>query len=245
MQSRDRDRRKTPDGTAAHHRPSREPDSARRVTLTIALAVTFVFLLVTAAGLGWFLSGNGPPSSSSDGEAASGGQGTAQEDPGVQDTGGRSTPGEDMVDDPVSGLSYRLPGEEWQRLGDDEVPAEYSSYTVYGSPTDPDAFIVTGHRDLLAVEPLPVAGARLALDALGDMVSDIGSLRLGTSGPTEVDGSPAFGAAVEGEEEGTYGRFLLVERGDRRGAFMLGLNMNGGEAVSTAIDEAFDGLRLP
>ena len=242
MQTKDPDHRRTPDGTAARRRPSREPDSARRVTLVVALAVTSVFLLVTAVGLIWFLSGNGPLSSSSEGEAAPDGRAT-QEDPGARDTGDTSTAGEDMVDDPASGLSYRLPDEDWRRLGDDEVPPEYSSYAVYGSPADPDAFIVTGNRDLLAVEPLPVAGARLALDALGGMVSDIGSLRLGTSGPTEVDGTPAFEAAVEGAE-GTYGRFLLVKTGEQRGAFVLGLNTNGGEAVSTAIDEAFDSLRL-
>ncbi|WP_159944159.1 MULTISPECIES: hypothetical protein [unclassified Nocardiopsis] len=234
MQSQVPDR---PKPRGAHPRRPQELDSAPRVTLAVALTVTFVFLLVTAAGLGWLLSADGPGSGASEEASGEGGNSAAPETPG-----GDSPASEGTVEDPAAGLSYQLPGEGWRRLGDDEVPAEYSSYAVYGSPDDPEAFLVTGSTDLGPVEPLPVAGARLALDSLGGLLSDPGSLRVGPSGATEVDGASAFGAALEGG--GSYGRFLLVETGDRRGGFVVGLNTGGGEEVSTAIDGAFDTVGL-
>jgi len=216
----------------------REDEPARKVTLAIALAVTFVFVLVTVAGVGWFLSDDSPfpgggTSASDEGSPTGEGEGDDASD-------GDSPSPEGMVEDPRSGLTYRLPEEGWQRLGDGEVPPEYHSYAVYGAADDPDAIIVTGSEQLHAAEPMPVAGVRLAVESLGGLVTDVASLEVEPSGGTEVGGSPAFGVAVDGGgEDASYGRFLLVETGDRNGAFMLGINTAGGDDASAAIDEAF------
>jgi hypothetical protein len=226
----------------SRRRPGGEEEPARKVTLAIALTVTFVFLLATAAGLGWFLSDGGPFSgggsaSEADGRAA---DETGDDEAGGDETGGGSPSPEGAVEDPRSGLTYQLPGEGWQRLGDDEVPPEYYSYAVYGSAEDPDAIIVTGSEQLHAAEPMAVAGVRLAVESLGGLVTDVASLEVEPSGATDVGGSPAFGVAVDGGgDEASYGRFLLVETGDRNGAFMLGINTDGGEEATAAIDEAF------
>ncbi|MFD6948799.1 hypothetical protein A6A08_14910 [Nocardiopsis sp. TSRI0078] len=243
MQSEDPDRQAPRSGVGTRPRDREEPGSARGATLTVALTATFAFLLATAAGLVWLLSGEGPLSGA--GDAVSGGSGEPAEpgDSAAGDAGGDTPAPEGTVEDPASGLSYRLPGEDWRRLGDDEVPPEYSSYAVYGSPDEPDAFIVTGSEGLGPAEPPSAAGARLALDALGGLVADPGSLRVEPSGPAEVDGSPAFEAAVSGGEE-SYGRFLLVETGDRKGGFVLGLSTGGGQDASDAIDEAFETVDL-
>jgi len=226
----------------ANERSSRrtggEDEPARKVTLAVALAVTFVFLLVTAAGLGWFLSDGGPFSG---GGTATSDEGSPSDDEADGDASGGDSPSpEGTVEDPRSGLTYQLPGEDWQRLGDDEVPPEYYSYAVYGSADDPDAIIVTGSEQLHAAEPMSVAGVRLAVESLGGLVTDVASLEVEPSGETDVGGSPAFGVAVDGGgDEASYGRFLLVRTGDRNGAFMLGINTAGGDDASAAIDEAF------
>lgn len=227
----------------SRRRTGGDEEPARKVTLTIALVVTFVFLLVTAAGLGWFLSGDGPFSgggASGDDAAAEGESGGATNDDAPE---GDAPSVEGAVEDPRSGLAYQLPGEGWQRLGDDEVPPEYYSYAVYGPADDPAAIIVTGSEEMHAAEPLAVAGVRLAVESLGGLVTDVASLQVEPSGATDVDGSPAFGVAVDGGgDEASYGRFLLVETGDRNGAFMLGINTDGGEDASAAIDEAFESV---
>lgn len=220
-----------------------EPDNARRVTFAIALVVTFLFLLITAGGIGWFLSSGGPLT----------GEDPAAE-PGADDeaeaadptTGSAPAPsGEGTVTDSQSGLAYDLPGEEWARLGDDQVPAEYSSYAVYGSAGDPDAIIVTGTEDLGPLEPVAVSGVRLAMDMVGDLVTDDGDVWVEPSGQTDLDGLPAFGATMgNNSEDGQsgYGRFLVVELADDRGAFMLGLNTEGGDEAATGIDTAFESV---
>jgi hypothetical protein len=221
----------------------REPDNARRVTLTIALVVTFVFLLVTAAGLGWFLSDGSPLSDSGSGSAEGGGD--AAESGGG--TGGAPPDPEDGGGDTATGsgarLAYDLPGGEWRRLGEEEVPAEYSSYAVIGPAEAPDAVIVTGTEDLGSVEPLAVAGVRMAVSTATDLAADMaaeGGVWAEPSGRTEVDGLPAFGATMGTGSGSTYGRFLVVELEDGRGAFMLGLNTGGGDEVTEDIDAAFD-----
>ncbi|MBB6118399.1 hypothetical protein [Nocardiopsis algeriensis] len=216
---------------------ARGEGTARKVTLAVALVVTFAFLLVTAVGIGWFLSDDGPLSD----------EGTASdsESPGAAAPEAGGGGGEGTLTDPRAGLSYPLPGDGWVRAGDDEVPSGYTSYVVLGDPEDPDAFIVTGARELNAVEPLPVAGARLAVEAMAGLASDLGSLGLGPSGPLEVDGVPAFQATLESDEaDGAYGRFLLLEPEDGAGAFVLGLNPNGGDAATEAIDAAFASVSL-
>ncbi|WP_150248813.1 hypothetical protein [Nocardiopsis deserti] len=227
----------------------REPDSARRVTLTIALVVTFVFLLATAAGLGWFLSDGGPLSGSESaeerGDAADGG-GAEESDSGGSDGGedgageteGLTDSGADTGADPPAGLAYELPGEEWHRLGDEEVPSEYSSYAVLGPAEDPDAVIVTGTEELGSVEPIAVAGVRLAVDMAADLAAE-GGVWAEPSGETDVDGLPAFGATMGSDSGDTYGRFVIVELDDGRGAFMLGVNTAGGDGATEDIDAAF------
>ncbi|WP_435111993.1 hypothetical protein [Nocardiopsis synnemataformans] len=225
----------------------REPDSARRVTLTLALVVTFVFLLVTAAGLGWFLSDGGPLSGSGSESAeergdAADGSGAEGSDSGEND-GGENGAGEtegltDNGADPPAGLAYELPGEEWRRLGDEEVPSEYSSYAVLGPAEDPDAVIVTGTEELGSVEPIAVAGVRLAVDMAADLAAE-GGVWAEPSGETDVDGLPAFGATMGSDSGDTYGRFVIVELDDGRGAFMLGINTAGGDGATEDIDAAF------
>ncbi|ASU56317.1 MULTISPECIES: hypothetical protein [Nocardiopsis] len=229
----------------------REPDNARRVTLTIALVVTFAFLLATAAGLGWFLSDGGPlsgsaPESAEEGGDAADGGGAGEGDSGGGGAGDEDTPrdpadGGDTAADPPAGLAYELPGEEWHRLGDGEVPSEYTSYAVLGPAEDPDAVIVTGTEELGSVEPIAVAGVRLAVDLAADLAAE-GGVWAEPSGQTDVDGLPAFGATMGSDSGDTYGRFVIVELDDGRGAFMLGVNTAGGEGASEDIDAAFDSV---
>ncbi|QUX28923.1 hypothetical protein KGD83_27670 [Nocardiopsis akebiae] len=218
----------------------REPDGARRVTLTIALVVTFAFLLATSAGLGWFLSDGGPLSGSAPESAGEGG-GAGEEDGGA---GGTEEAPRDPADggdagaDSPAGLAYELPGGEWNRLGGEEVPPEYTSYAVLGPAGDPDAVIVTGTEELGSVEPIAVAGVRLAVDLAADLAAE-GGVWAEPSGQTDVDGLPAFGATMGGGSGDTYGRFVIVELDDGRGAFMLGVNTAGGDGASEDIDAAF------
>lgn len=223
------------------HLDDGEPDNARRVTFTIALVVTFLFLLVTAGGLGWFLSSGGPLS----GEDTAAGSGADDEEEEANPTTGPAPGGEGAVTDSASGIAYTLPGDEWARLGDDQVPAEYSSYAVYGSANAPDAIIVTGTEDLGPLEPVAVSGVRLAADMVGDLVTDGGNMWVEPSGQTDLDGRPAFGATMGSDSddgENGYGRFLVVELADDRGAFMLGLNTGGGDEATTGIDAAFESV---
>ncbi|WP_047868463.1 hypothetical protein [Nocardiopsis sp. RV163] len=63
--------------------------------------------------------------------------------------------------------------------------------------------------------------------------------------PEEIDrvvGLPAFGATMGGDPGDAYGRFVVVELDDGRGAFMLGVNTEGGDGASEDIDAAFDSL---
>jgi hypothetical protein len=227
----------------------REPDNARRVTLTIALVVTFAFLLATAAGLGWFLSDGGPLSGSASesaeegGDAADGG-GAGEGDSGAggtEDTPREPADGGDTGADHPAGLAYELPGEEWHRLDDGEVPSEYTSYAVLGPAEDPDAVIVTGTEELGSVEPIAVAGVRLAVDMAADLAAE-GGVWAEPSGQTDVDGLPAFGATMGSDSGDTYGRFVIVELDDGRGAFMLGVNTAGGDGATGDIDAAFDSV---
>ncbi|PWV45705.1 hypothetical protein [Nocardiopsis sp. L17-MgMaSL7] len=224
-----------------HPRRVGEPDNARRVTLTVALVVTFLFLLVTAGGIGWFLA-NGTGNGTGPGEDTAS-DGTAGE---TEPTTGSGPPpgGEGTVTDSRAGLAYLLPGEGWARLGDDQVPAEYSSYTVYGSEDDPDAIIVTGTEDLGPLEPIAATGLSLATEMVGELVTGGADLRIEPSGETTLDDRPAFGATLgdASDEDGGYGRFLVVQVTDDRGAFMLGLNTSGGEDATAGIDTAFDSL---
>lgn len=231
----------------------REPDNARRVTLTVALVVTFVFLLVTAGGLGWFLSDGGPLSGSGPEPAQESGSPTGGGDPGengaeengageTQDPPRDPAAGDgDTVADPRAGLTYALPGEGWRRLGDEEVPSEYSSYAVHGPAGDPDAVIVTGTEELGSVDPVAVAGARMAVEMAADLAAE-GGVWAEPSGETDVDGLPAFGATMGSDAGDTYGRFLIVELDDGRGAFMLGINTGGGDGATEDIDAAFDSV---
>jgi hypothetical protein len=234
---RERRERAVP-GTAV--RGVEEGDPARRITLTVALVVTFLFLLATAAGLGWFLSDGGPLSGGSGGGDATAARESAEAADDAGDGSGSPVEPEAVGGD---GLAYTLPGGGWRELDASEVPEEYTSYAVYGSADDPDALIVTGTRDLNAVEPLSVAGTRLALEAAGPLLTSGGTPWAEASGETEVDGSPAFGVSVgtEGGEGGgdAYGRFLLVEVDDGTGAFMLGVNTAGGDEATAHIDAAF------
>lgn len=227
------------------HLDDGEPDNARRVTFTIAIVVTFLFLLVTAGGIGWFLSSGGPPAEE---DTAAGSDADDEAEAAAPATGSGPAPGgEDTVTDSQSGLAYELPGEGWARLGDDQVPAEYSSYTVYGSADAPDAIIVTGTEDLGSLEPVAVSGVRLAVDMVGDLVTDDGDVWVEPSGQADLDGLPAFGATMgnSSEDDGNgYGRFLVVELADDRGAFILGLNTGGGDEATAGIDAAFGSVGL-
>ncbi|GAB3711845.1 hypothetical protein [Nocardiopsis oceani] len=244
----DRPEREGGRDTDAHprRRADGEPDNARRITFTIALVVTFAFLLVTAAGLGWFLSDNGPLSDSPT-AADTDDEGAEDEADGAEeDSGAAPDPvDEDTVTDSEAGLTYDLPGDAWERLGDDQVPAEYTSYAVYGSADDPDAVIITGTEDLGPLEPIAVSGVSLALDTADDLVTDVSDLRAEPSGDTEVDGLPAFGVTMGGstdDGEESYGRFLVVELDGDQGAFMLGLNTGGGDEATAEVDSAFDSV---
>ncbi|WP_017581481.1 hypothetical protein [Nocardiopsis valliformis] len=228
-----------------HPRPDDgEPDSARRVTFTIAIVVTSVFLLLTAGGIGWFIAG-GLPSSGEDSAADAGADDATGDDTAETDAAPGGRGGEGTVSDSHSGLAYDLPGDGWTRLGDDQVPAEYSSYVVYGSADDPDAIIVTGTEDLGPLEPIAVSGARLAADMVGDLITGGGDVWVEPSGQTSLDDLPAFGATMgSGTDDGagSYGRFLVVELNDDTGAFMLGLNTGGGDEATAGIDAAFESV---
>lgn len=223
-------------------------EPARRITRTVALVVTFLFLLVTAGGLGWFLSDRGPLSGAGSDEGGAGAEatGTDESSEGTEEDGADEGGG-DMSADPVTvggdGLAYTLPGQGWHQLDADDVPEEYTSYAVHGTDDDPAALIVTGTRELNAVEPLSVAAARLALESAGPLLTSGGTPWAEPSGEREVDGSPAFGVSVgtEGGDAGAdvYGRFLLVEVDDGTGAFMLGVNTAGGDEATAHIDAAF------
>ncbi|WP_017603074.1 hypothetical protein [Nocardiopsis alkaliphila] len=216
-----------------------EPDNTRKVTFTIALVVTVLFLLVTAAGLGWMLSGNGPLTAStdeSDGES---------KDPGDDERTDveRAAPEDGTVSDPNSGLTYELPGEGWQRLGDDEVPPEYSTYAVYGPPEDPKAIIVTGSESLGPLEPLALTAVDMATDMVGQLVAEEGDLWVEPSGATELGDHSAFGVTMGSEAaegDAAYGRFLVAELDGDQGAFMLGLSTTGDAAIIEDIEAAFD-----
>lgn len=219
-----------------------EPDGARKITFTIAVTVTILFLLVTAGGLGWFLSDNVPLHGATADEPGH----TAGEADGTETDTERTDPADGAdgaVSDPNSGLSYVLPGDGWQRLGDDEVPAEYSTYAVYGSPENPDAIIVTGGESLGPLEPLALTAVDMATDMVGPLVAEGGDLRIEPTGNTEVDDHSAFGATMGGETADggqAYGRFLVVELDGDQGAFMLGLNTAEDATVTEAIDAAFE-----
>ena len=229
-----------------HRRADGEPDNARRITFTVALVVTFAFLLVTAAGLGWFLSDDGPLSDSPTAVGTDDEDTADEADEGEEDSGTAPEPvDEDTVTDSEGGLAYELPGDAWERLGDDQVPAEYTSYAVYGSADDPDAVIITGTEDLGPLEPIAVSGVPLALDTADSLVTDVSDLWAEPSGDTEVDGLPAFGVTMGGstdDGEESYGRFLVVELDGDHGAFMLGLNTGGGDGATAEIDSAFDSV---
>lgn len=218
----------------------REPDGARRITFTIALVVTVAFLLVTAAGAGWLLSDGGPLTGSSAAEEDGADREEAREE-APEDPGGTVSGDGDTVTDSRSRLAYELPGQGWRRLGDDEVPTEYSSYTVYGPAEDPDAVIVTGTEDLTEAEPIAVTGVRTAVDMAADLVTE-GEVWAQPSGETDVDGLPAFGASMGSDPGDAYGRFLILELDGDRGAFMLGLNTDGGAEATEGIDAAFDSV---
>ncbi|WP_304452299.1 hypothetical protein [Nocardiopsis sp. YSL2] len=236
-----RERRSGPE-SAAPGRAVRGVDggeAAPKVARTVALAVTFLFLLVTAGGLGWFLSGGGPLSATGSGEGDAGAEAT-----GAGESADGTGQGDDASAAPVAvggdRLAYTLPGRGWHQIDADEVPEEYTSYAVHGSDDDPDALIVTGTHELNAVEPLPVAGTRLALEAAGPLLTSGGTPWAEPSGEREVDGAPAFGVSVGTEgDEGVYGRFLLVEVDEGTGAFMLGVNTAGGDEATAHIDAAF------
>ncbi|WP_431888787.1 hypothetical protein [Nocardiopsis alba] len=224
---------------AGPRRIDEEPDNARRITFTIAVLVTSVFLLTTAAGLGRLLLGGDDAKPSAADPSPTGEE--APEAPGATEGLG----GEGTVSDPRSGLAYTLAGEGWTRLGDDQVPPEYTSYTVYGSPEDPGAVIVTGGEELGPLEPLAATAVSMATRMVGHLATDGGDLWVEPSGATEVDGRPAFGATMgddSGSDEEAYGRFLVVELDGDQGAFVLGLNTDGGAEATADIDAAFDSL---
>lgn len=227
-------------GGRPRHRDTGEPDSAKRITFTLAAAVTLLFLLVTAGGLGWLLSPGGPAS-----ELTSGSEETG--DPDGSSTGNQPSDDapapEGTVADPGSGLSYELP-DGWERLGDDEVPQGYSSYAVLGSVEDPDAFVVTGSQRFDGTESLEETGLRLAADTAGTFVNGGGVPEVEPAAEDGVDGLPSFGASVASGGDGTepYGRFVLVEMDESHGAFVLGLNSDGGPGASDAVDEALDSV---
>lgn len=222
---------------------SDESDNARKVTFTIAAVVTVLFLLITATGVVWFLSRD----DSSVGPDTDSGDASATEDEGSAEGGesdtGQAPIGTGTVSDPNSGLAFQLPGQDWQRLGDDQVPPEYGTYSIHGSPQDPDAIIVTGTEELGPLEPLALTAVDMATDIVGQLVAQEGDLWIEPDGATDVDGVPAFGATMgsdSGDDTDTYGRFLVMEVGGDQGAFMLGLNTGGGEEVTDGIDAAFD-----
>lgn len=224
-------------GGRPRHRETGEPDSAKRVTFTVAVVATFLFLLVTAGGLGWFLSSGDPAS-----ELTSGAEDAEDPTAGSEPSDDSPAP-EGTVADPGSGVAYELPDGGWERLGDDEVPQEYSSYVVLGTVDDPDAFIVTGSQRFDGSESLEETGLRLASEAVGTFVGGSDVPEVAPSGTEEVDGHPAFGASVgspAGEEP--YGRLVVVEMDDSLGAFALGLNTDGGAEASAAVDTALDSV---
>lgn len=224
-------------GGRPRHRETGEPDSAKRVTFTVAVVATFLFLLVTAGVLGWFLSSGSPTS-----ELASGAEDAEDPTAGSEPSDDSPAP-EGTVADPGSGVSYELPEGGWERLGDDEVPREYSSYVVLGSVDDPDAFIVTGSQRFDGSESLEETGLRLASETVGTFVGGGDVPEVAPSGTEEVDGHPAFGASVGSPTDGEpYGRLVVVEMDDSHGAFALGLNTDGGTEASAAVDMALDSV---
>lgn len=224
-------------GGRPRHRGTGEPDSAKRVTFTVAVVATFLFLLVTAVGLGWFLSSGGPAS-----ELTSGSEDTEDTTPGSEPSDDSPVP-EGIVADPSSGVTYELPDGGWERLGDDEVPEGYSSYVVLGPVDDPDAFIVTGSQRLDSSESLREIGLRSAAETVGTFVAGGEVPEVAPSGTEEVDGHPAFGASIgSGTDEVAYGRLVLVEMDGSHGAFVLGLNTDGGAEASAAVEAALDSV---
>lgn len=227
-------------GGRPRHRETGEPDSAKRVTFTVTVVATFLFLLVTAGGLVWFLSSGGP-----DSELTSG----AEDTEGADDTAAGTEPSDDSpapegtLADPGSGVAYELPDGGWERLGDDEVPQEYSSYVVLGSVDDPDAFIVTGSLRFDGTESLEETGLRAASETVGAFLAGGEVPEVEPSGTEEVDGHPAFRASIgSSADEEPYGRLVLVEMDDSHGAFVLGLNTEGGAEASSAVDSALDSV---
>ena len=224
-------------GGPPRHRGTGEPDSAKRVTFTVAVVATFLFLLVTAGGLVWFLSSGGP-----DSELTSGAEEAEAPTSGSEPSDDSPAP-EGTVADPGSGVAYELPDGGWERLGDDEVPQEYSSYVVLGSVEDPDSFIVTGSQRFDGTESLEETGLRLATETVGTFVAGGEAPEVAPSGTEEVDGHPAFGASVGSPtDEDPYGRLVVVKMDDSHGAFVLGLNTNGGTEASAAVDAALNSV---
>ncbi|GHD35204.1 hypothetical protein GCM10007147_41460 [Nocardiopsis kunsanensis] len=225
-------------GDRPRHRSTGEHDSAKRVTFTVAAVATSLLLLVTAAGLGWFLlSSDGPAS-----ELTSGVEEAEDPTAGSEPSDDSPAP-EGVLSDPGSGVAYELPDGGWERLGDDEVPQEYSSYVVLGSVDDPDAFIVTGSQRFDGTESLEETGLRLASDAVGTFVGEGEVPEVAPSGTEEVDGHPAFGASVGAPTgDGPYGRLVVVEMDASHGAFALGLNTDGGDEASADVDTALDSV---
>lgn len=226
------------------HDTGDEPDNARKVTFTIAAVVTVVFLLITAAGAGWLLSDHGPwtdpAADSTDASATEEADGGGESDEEAERPAAEVDAG--TVSDPNTGLAFTLPGEGWQRLGDDQVPPEYETYSIHGSPEDPDAIIVTGSEELGPLEPLALTAVNMATDMVGQLGAGEGDLWVEPDGATEVDGAPAFGVTMgsdSGGGEETYGRFMVMELGGDQGAFMLGLNTGGDDEVTDGIDAAF------
>ncbi|MEU3305761.1 hypothetical protein [Nocardiopsis sp. NPDC006832] len=222
---------------------SEEPDNARKVTFTIAAAVTILFLLITAAGVGWFLSRD--DASTDPGDASGDASASQDSGEGGESEAGRTPVETGTVSDPNAGLAFQLPGEGWRRLGDDQVPSEYDTYSIHGSPEDPEAIIVTGTEELGPLEPLALTAVDMATDMVGQLVAEEGDLWIEPDGATEVDGVPAFGVTMgsdSGDGANTYGRFLVMELGGDQGAFMLGLNTGGGDEVTDGIDAAFDSV---
>lgn len=214
------------------------PRAAERGKFTVTVAVAFVLVPATVAGLGWFLYDGGSVSELTSTEADPEETSSAQTHQDV----GPLTP-EGTVADPGSGLSYELPGEHWQRLGDDEVPHGYSSYAVHGSVDDPEAIIATGAETLGTVGPLSTTGLRVATDSLNEAVPDADLPEMKALGESRIDGHPVFEAATSNGEEGEpYSRFLLVELTDDHGAFVLGFTTGGDEAISADIDAALDSI---
>lgn len=224
-------------GGRPRHRETGEPDPAKRVTFTVAVVATFLFLLVTGGGLGWFLSLDDPAS-----ELTSGAEGADDTTAGSEPSDDPPAP-EGTVADPGSGVAYELPDGGWERLGDDEVPQGYSSYAVLGPVDDPDSFIVTGSQRFDGSESLEEAGLRLASEIVATSVAGGEVPEIAPSETEGVDGHPAFSSSIGSGMDGEpYGQLVLVKMDDPHGAFVLGLNTDGGAKASAAVDAALDSV---